>query len=145
MKNILNHQTSSFIAAIVFAVVLVFQTIFRTKAWPIEYFVVVPGFIGDMLTFIFWIGAAPLAISFFFLIPVKPIKVAAILAVGFTLVICLVNPLSNLVYTFLDSGRSLQIKTLALNIFSLLICSGALFISLVLIPKMVIYLFNQRK
>lgn len=145
MKNIPSHLTSSFIAATVFAAALVFQTMFRTKAWPIEYLGVIPGLIGDVLTLVFWVGAAPLAISFLFLIPVKPVKVAAICAVGFTLIICLVNPLSNWIFAFRNSDQSLQLKTIVLNVFSLAVLSIALFTVLVLIPKLLIYLFGRRK
>jgi hypothetical protein len=142
MKNTSIDQTGSFVAAIIFAVALVFQTMFRIKAWPIDYLGVIPGFIGDMLALVFWIGAAPLAISFLFLIAVKPIKVAAICAAGFTLVICLMNPLSNFAFAIQNSGQGLQIKTIALNVLSLLAFSIVLFVTLVVIPKLVIHQFT---
>lgn len=132
------------LAIISFLVVLTFQTIYRSNAWPFDYLKVLPSTVGDVVAMVFWIGAGPLFISFIFLIPIASIRTTVKLAIYLTLFISFFNPISNYYFNLIKSGESLQYKILMLNVISLVVLSIPLFLVIVIIPKVVFHFLNRK-
>ena len=124
-----------------FLFTLIYQTIYRSNAWPFDYLKILPTFLGDIIAMIFWIGAGPLVIAFLFLIPITSIRTTIKLGIYLTFSICLFNPMSTYYFNLIQSGQNLQYKTLLLNMISLII---PLFFVIVILPK-VVFNFLRRK
>lgn len=131
-------------AIVVFLVSTALQISYRLNSWRPIILNDLPGLVGDIIAMTIWIGAGPLAISFLFLIPIKPISIAAKRASLLALLSSVINSVCNYIYNITQLGQVLEYRTVLLNVIALVGASVPIFLILVAFPQILIYSFNRR-